>query len=212
MKDMYLLFRGAGNVRFPISRIALRLCLVLVAAFLLSPLAYAQFNASISGTVLDPTGAAIPGATVTLTNVETQAKQTSQSGGEGTYQFSSLGPGTYSINVTAKGFQQNAISNVAVAAETPRTLNLTLQTGVETQTVTVDADTQPLIQSSDASIGSTVTSEEIQRLPIFGADPYELLRTAPGITGDGARAGNGQAVFLPNGAGPWRIELRRLSD
>ncbi len=202
MNYLHFTCRGVGNVRFPISRIALRLGLVLVAALLLSPLAHAQFNASISGTVLDPTGAAIPGATVTLTNVETQAKQTSQSGGEGTYQFSSLGPGTYSINVSAKGFQQNAISNVAVAAETPRTLNLTLQTGVETQTVTVDADTQPLIQSSDASIGSTVTSEEIQRLPIFGADPYELLRTAPGITGDGARAGNGQALFLPNGAGP----------
>jgi hypothetical protein len=57
-------------------------------------------------------------------------------------------------------------------------------------------------QTADASIGTTIDSEEIQRLPTIGSDPYELLRTAPGITGDGARSGTGQAVFLPNGAGP----------
>src|ERR1035438_1742290 len=60
----------------------------------------------------------------------------------------------------------------------------------------------PLLPSSDASIGTTIDSAEITRLPTFGSDPYELLRTAPGITGDGARAGNGNAVFLPNAAGP----------
>jgi len=164
--------------------------------------ASAQFNASLSGTVLDSTQAAIPGATVVLTNGATQAKHTVTSGAEGTFQFSELPPGTYSLTVTAKGFSQNAISNVEVAAETPRSLNVTLQTGQETTTVNVDANTQPTLQTSDASIGSTVTSEEINRLPIFGADPYELLRTAPGISGDGSRAGNGGAVFLPNGAGP----------
>jgi len=164
--------------------------------------AKAQFNASLSGTVLDPTQAAIPGATVTLTNTGTQAIKTVQSSAEGTYQFNDLGPGAYAISVTANGFQLNQISNVQVVAETPRTLNVVLKTGQASQTVTVDADTQPLLQTGDASIGSTITSEEITRLPIFGADPYELLRTAPGISGDGARSGNGSAVFLPNGAGP----------
>ena len=164
--------------------------------------ASAQFNASLSGTVLDSTQAAIPGATVTLTNGATQAKRTVTSGGEGTFQFSELPPGTYSLTVTAKGFSQNAISNVTVVAETPRNLNVTLQTGQETVTVNVDANTVATLQTSDASIGSTITSEEINRLPIFGSDPYELLRTAPGIAGDGARAGSGNAVFLPNGAGP----------
>jgi hypothetical protein len=104
--------------------------------------------------------------------------------------------------VAAKGFQQNLQSNVSVAAETPRNLDVTLQAGQESQTVTVNADSQPLLQTSDASIGRTIDSEEIQRLPIFGGDPYELIRTAPGISGDAARAGNGNAVFLPNGAGP----------
>jgi hypothetical protein len=79
---------------------------------------------------------------------------------------------------------------------------VTLQAGGSSETVQVNGDQVPLLQTSDASIGTTIDSDEIQRLPTFGADPYELLRTAPGITGDGARSGTGNAVFLPNGAGP----------
>jgi len=169
---------------------------------LVAATASAQFNASLTGTVLDPTQAAIPGATIVLTNSATHQTQTATSGSSGTYTFSELAPGNYSLQVTANGFQQNAISNVAVVAETPRNLDVTLQTGQATETVNVNADSTPALQTSDASIGSTISSEEITRLPIFGADPYELLRTAPGISGDGSRSGNGQAVFLPNGAGP----------
>lgn len=162
----------------------------------------AQFNASLSGTVLDPTQAVIPGATVILTNDGTKATQTVVSGDAGNYQFNELAPGTYTVKASAKGFQQSTVSNVAVAAETPRSLNLTMETGAETQSITVNADLVPLLQTGDASIGTTIDSAEITRLPTFGSDPYELLRTAPGISGDGARAGNGTAVYLPNGAGP----------
>jgi hypothetical protein len=164
--------------------------------------ANAQFNASLSGTVLDSTQAIIPAATVTITNVDTHATKTATSGDAGTFQFNELPPGTYTVSVTAKGFQQSTVSNVAVAAETPRSLNVIMQAGGDTQTVTVNADLAPLLQSSDASIGTTIDGAEIERLPIFGSDPYELLRTAPGISGDGARSGSGTAVFLPNGAGP----------
>jgi hypothetical protein len=164
--------------------------------------ARAQFNASLSGTVVDATQAVIPGATVTIVNDGTQVTKTATSGDAGTFQFNELPPGSYTLSVTAKGFQQNTVSNVEVAAETPRNLNVTLKPGSESQTVTVNADMAPLLQSSDASIGTTIDSAEIDRLPIFGSDPYELLRTAPGISGDGARSGSGTAVFLPNGAGP----------
>ena len=164
--------------------------------------AHAQFSASLNGTVQDPTQAAVPNATVTLTNNGTRAKQTATSGPDGTYTFNELPPGDYTVAVVAQGFAKNTTSNIHVVAETPRSLNLTLQTGGATETVNVDADTAPVLQTSDASIGSTISSAEVQRLPSFGADPYELLRTAPGITGDGARSGTGGAVFLPNGAGP----------
>ena len=162
----------------------------------------AQFNASLNGTVQDPTQAAIPNATVTLINNGTQAKQTITSGADGAFAFGELPPGTYTVVVTAASFAKNTISNVSVVAETPRSLNVTMQTGAETQTVNVNADTIPVLQTSDPSIGRTIDDQEVTRLPTFGADPYELLRTAPGIAGDGARSGNGGAVFLPNGAGP----------
>ena len=175
--------------------------LLAVVALLTAPVARAQFNASLSGTVQDQTQAAIPNATVTLTNAGTQAKQTATSSATGAFAFNELPPGNYTLQVTANGFQQNTISNVAVQGETPRNLNVTLSPGAETQTVNVNADTLPVLQTTDANESRTISSDEIQRLPIFGADPYELLRTAPGITGDGARNGTGNSILLPNNAG-----------
>ena len=169
---------------------------------LFSRAAYGQFNASLSGNVLDSTQAAIPGATVTIVNNATQAKQVVTTSGSGFYHFGELPPGTYSVTVTAKGFQQNAMSNVAIAGETPRDMNITLSIGHESETVTVDGDSSPALQTADASIGGTLSEEQIQRLPSFGGDPYELLRTATGITGDGARSGSGTANYLPNAQGP----------
>jgi len=186
------------KIRFSTPLILASFTLLLLA----SASARAQFNASLSGTVLDATQAVIPGASVTLINDATQATRTVTSGGAGTYQFNELPPSTYTIKVTAKGFKQYTVSNVAVAAETPRSLNLTMQLGQTTQEVTVNGELAPLLQTADASIGSTISEQQIQQLPSTGGDIYELLRTATGITGDGARSGSGTAVFLPNGAGP----------
>jgi hypothetical protein len=197
---LFPLFSFGGSMQF-FQRASARVAVALMAV-LMAAAAHAQFNASLAGTVQDSTQAAIPNATITLTNNATNVSKSVQSGASGTYTFSELSPGTYKLTVTAHGFQQNVIPNVPVAAETPASVNVTLQAGSESQTVTVDADTIPLLQTSDASIGTTIDGEEVQRLPTVGADPYELLRTAPGITGNGARAGSGNAVFLPNGVGP----------
>ena len=176
----------------------------LLAAFsvLLCLPAHAQFSASLSGTVQDSSGAIVPGAAATLTNLSTQQIKTATSSDAGQYRFSELAPGTYKLVVTASGFQSTTLPDLALAAETPRDVTVTLHAGGASETVTVNADQVPVLQTSDASIGSTVDSEQLQRLPVVGGNPYELLRTAPGITGDGARAGNGNAIFLPNGAGP----------
>ncbi len=172
-----------------------------VFAFLALPV-QAQFGSSLSGTVLDSTRAAIPHATVMLTNTATQQSQTTTTSDSGLYRFSELQPGQYSIVVTATGFKKSDLTNVAIEAESPRNVDVTLQAGGDSESIEVKGDAIPLLQTSDASIGATIDSEEIQRLPTFGADPYELLRTAPGIVGDGARSGAGAAIYLPNGAGP----------
>jgi hypothetical protein len=163
---------------------------------------HAQFGSSLSGTVLDATGAAIPGAVSTLTSSATQQIQTSTANSTGGYHFSELAPGHYSLAVAASGFKTTNLTDVTIEAEAPRSLDVTLQTGGNTETVEVKGDQIALLQTSDASVGTTIDGEEIKELPVYGADPYEVLRTAPGITGDGARSGSGQALLLPNGAGP----------
>ncbi|WP_213805169.1 carboxypeptidase regulatory-like domain-containing protein [Granulicella sp. dw_53] len=164
--------------------------------------AFAQYGASLSGSVQDATGAIIPGATVTLTNTATNQTQTTTSTADaGFYHFGSLPLASYTVVVSANGFQNNSLS-VSLDSQSPRNLNVTMQPGSSHDSITVTADEIPALQTGDASIGATISSAEIQRIPTFGANPYELLRTAPGINGDAARAGNGTANFLPNGAGP----------
>jgi len=163
--------------------------------------ANAQFNASVTGTVQDASGAVIPGATVVLLNTDTQQKFTVTSSATGVFRFESLPPANYKLTVNAKGFKPSDIDNINVAAEQPRSLDVQLTPGGDTQTVEVNADTLPELQKDDANVSRDISNEEIERLPLFGSDPYESLRTAPGITGDGARGGAGQAVFLPNNVG-----------
>jgi hypothetical protein len=89
-----------------------------------------------------------------------------------------------------------------VQAEAVRGLDITLQVGAVTDQITVSGDTLPTLQTEDASLSSTITSQQFERLPQTGRDPYELLRLAPGVFGDGARAANGSAANLPNSGGP----------
>jgi hypothetical protein len=162
---------------------------------------FGQFNASLSGTITDQTGAIVPGATVTLKNTGTQASRSAVTGQQGSYQFSELAPGSYSLVATAKGFQASSLDNVTLIAETPRNIDLKLQLGEASQTVTVSANDVPVLNTSDASTGSSLSSDDVTRLPAFGRDPYELLRLSPGVISDAARSGSGSSVALPNSQG-----------
>jgi hypothetical protein len=178
--------------------VCVRLAVLAFLAISLVRGAHAQFNASISGTVLDSTGAVIPGASVTLTSDSTQTVHKTTTSGDGFYQFNELAPGSYTVTVTATGFKAETSSNVVVAAERPRALDVHLSAGGASETVTVNANDESALQTSDATVSGTVTGEELRRIPTFGTDPYELLRTAPGITGDSARSGTGASVAFPN--------------
>jgi hypothetical protein len=91
--------------------------------------AYAQFNASVQGTVTDPSGGVIPGASVTVTNQATLVGRTTRTSGSGFYNVTALPPGTYTVEVQAQGFETSTNRDVRVAAEQPRGLNLQLKTG-----------------------------------------------------------------------------------
>lgn len=180
-------------------REAARALPLLFVAFLAAvPALYAQFAASLSGTVTDANQAVIPGATVTLSNPATGEQKITTTNETGLYKFSELAAGNYTVIVTANGFKDQTYSDVAVSAELPRSLDVKLAVGPAAQTVTVNGEETPILDTTNADVASTIGTAEITRLPAFGRDPYELLRTGVGITGDSARSGSGGAVALPN--------------
>lgn len=162
----------------------------------------AQFKAGIQGTVKDTSGALVPDATITLTNSETGKIQAAISNDEGFYRFTNLAPGKYKIKVEQTGYKQSTIDNVVVNAEGIQGIDLALEPGEVSANVTVDSDTVALLRTEDANVDRAITTQEVRQLPQNGRDPYELARLTPGVFGDGARAGNGTSVNLPNTTGP----------
>src|SRR5260370_327767 len=163
--------------------------------------AYAQFKASLQGTVLDTQGGVVAGAKVTLTNRESGASRDTLTSDQGFYRISELPPGRYAVTVGGTGFKTSVSKDVEIKAEEPRGFDVTLQVGAISEQVTVTANAEAL-HTENASTGTTISTEEIARLPQFGRDPYELLRLTPGVFGDGSRGGNGGANNLPNSTGP----------
>jgi hypothetical protein len=168
----------------------------------LSITANAQFKAGIQGTIKDSSGALIPGATVTLTNAETAKTQETTSSDEGYYRISGLAPGRYKINVEKTGYKQSTVDNVTVNAEGIQGIDVALEAGEVSATVTIDPDSVAILRTEDANVDRALTTQEVRQLPQVGRNPYELARLTPGVFGDGARGGNGNAVNLPNTTGP----------
>jgi len=167
----------------------------------LTTIVNAQFKASIQGTVTDTGGATVPDATVTLTNKETSRSQTTTTSGEGFYRFSGLAPGLYTITVEKQSFKKQLVENVKIDAETTEGVDIALQAGGISETVTITAENLPL-ETEDANVRKTITTQEVLSLPQSGRDPYELARLAPGVFGSGARSANGGSVKFPNSQGP----------
>ena len=177
------------------------LCITLLLVVILATIGHAQFRAGVQGTVTDTGGGTVGGATVTLTNKETNETKQTQTTADGFYQFTNLPPGLYTVTVEQQGFKKRVVNDIRVSAESVKGQDVVLEAGVISETVTVQAEEAPL-QTEDANIRKTITTEEVLRLPQVGRDPYELARLAPGVFGSGARDGSGGSVNLPNTSGP----------
>jgi len=131
----------------------LQSCLMFAVLFIGGIVAFGQ-SSSLSGTVLDPQGNAVTGATITATNVATGAARTTTSSREGAYQIPQLPPGTYRVRAEAKGFAGIVLEDVQVLVSAPVTLNISFkQVGAVSETVTIQGgETQ--INTSDATIGN----------------------------------------------------------
>jgi outer membrane receptor protein involved in Fe transport len=164
--------------------------------------AQAQFKATVQGSVKDANGAAVPGVTITLTSKETNKSQQVQSSDEGFYRVSGLAPGIYSIIAEKQGFKKEVLEKVTVKGEETQGVDLTLSTGEVSESVTVAAEAGEQLQTENGNVSRAITTQEVRQLPQNGRDPYELVRLAPGVFGDGARGAGGASSNLPNTTGP----------
>jgi len=151
-------------------------------ALLLPVLAPAQgLTGSISGTVADPAGAAIPGADVTLTNTQTSQVREIKAGPSGDFVFTQLLPGRFQVTVAASGFRKYEQNDIVLSSTERLVLNrVDLQIGEITQTVEVKGEAARLqTQSSERS--GTISNEQTQNVPLKGRDYLGLLKILPGV-------------------------------
>jgi len=181
-----------------LSKIFCRVTFLLACGVLFAATVHAQYRASIQGVVTDPDGAAVTGVTVTLTNLETNQKLTATTDQNGIYNFNALPPSRYSLTVEKTGFKKKVLVDVGVIAEQANAVNIQLEIGEVTQSVTVNGDSTPLIDTETSNLSGTVKADEIQKLPSFGRDPFQLLQLAPGAFGDGAQGAGGGTQNLPS--------------
>lgn len=164
--------------------------------------AHAQYRTSIQGVVTDPSGAVVSDAAVTLTNNETSQSLQAKTTSAGVYTFNALLPSTYTVSVEKAGFQKKVLNDVHVIAEQANAVNVQLEVGEATQTVTVSGSELPAIDTETGSISGTISTREVQQLPSFGRDVFQLAQLAPGAFGDGSQAAGGGTNNLPGNTGP----------
>jgi hypothetical protein len=172
--------------------------------------------AHIRGTVLDPSGAGVPGAEVKATNTQTQVSTTVMSGDDGSYEFLSLLPGTYDVTVTKAGFRASTTHSITLTLNQVYNLPVALEVGQVTESVQVEANPVQ-VETTTTQLGTLIESKQIVDLPLLGRNWTMLQQLGPGAvsTSDrfstGAYATNGsesqQNSFLINGSDSMDIRL-----
>jgi Carboxypeptidase regulatory-like domain/TonB dependent receptor len=152
----------------------------LAAVLLALPLAAQEYRGTITGTVTDPSGAAIPNAQVEVRNVATSVVTTARSNEAGVYTIPFLLPGTYDLTASTGGFKQAVRKALELHAGDKVQSDLKLEVGVATESVTVAAESEQL-RTATASMGQTVNTTEVRDLPIMGRNTYMLADLATGM-------------------------------
>ena len=151
---------------------------------------------TVDGTVLDPSGATVGGAQVTLTNVGTQEKHAQTTGATGSYQFVNVIPGEYRLDITKPGFKHFARPNIVVQVQQDTHVDATLPVGEVTENVEVTAET-PLLQAETSSLGQVVEERKADELPLNGRNIFNLITVSPAAVSQGGSGGS------PVGANPF---------
>src|SRR5262245_47644113 len=176
--------------------------LLALVTFAFSVVSFAQYRASIQGVITDPQGAVVPDATVTLIDTQTNRTVTATTDASGIYNFHALPLSTYTVTVEKTGFKKKTIDHYVPVADQPNGLNLGLEVGTPSETVNVSAEDIAPIETQTATISGTVNSNQVQHLPSFGRDVFQLIQLAPGVFGDGRQGGGGGGANLAGTQGP----------
>jgi len=159
-----------------------RFCLVFV-LFAAVSLSAQTFRGTILGTVTDPSGAVVAAARVTVKNTGTGLQRSTTTSGDGSYSLPELPIGTYTVTVSAAGFQTFQATGVTVDVATERRVDAALKTGQISSLVEVTGDQLPQVETTSAELGGTLTADTIESLPVNGRDYQKLIYLNPGIAG-----------------------------
>lgn len=150
--------------------------------------AFAQFDSGIEASIVDPSGAAIPGAELLLTNQATQVSQKATSNSQGFVRILNLLPGTYRAEVHAPGFRKWQLTNIQIEGSNVRTIYPKLTIGEQSMAVEVTAETEQ-IETTKGNVGRTLEAKTIEESPMPGQNIFAGVATlAPGVTGLGSSA------------------------
>ena len=163
----------------------LAVCTIVICLSVLTLTTFGQGTTTrLTGTVQDNTGAAVSGAAVTLTNEGTKTSLSMQTGESGTYTFDLIQAGTYTITVEKPGFKKFVSKGNTANINQPATVNIAMEVGGVSETVTVSGTAEVVQTSSSGNLGSTITQREVESLPIVGnrgRNPLDLLNFQPGV-------------------------------
>ncbi len=182
-----------------------QIVLAVILGMVVSLSAHAQTsNGTIVGSVTDPAGAVVLGATVTVTNTDLGAfKRTTKTDSAGSYRIDGLLPGNYSVSIQASGMQEFVEVGVAVKASLASTVNASLIIGTVNQSVSVEASTGAELQTQSGELSSNLGQTELKNLPIAGLNPIELAFTVAGVQEQANRDALTNGVgFSVNGTRP----------
>jgi hypothetical protein len=163
-----------------------------------------QITGSIVGTVKDQQGAVVPGASVNATNVDTGFSRVATTANDGAYRIEYLPVGKYQVEVEMAGFQKFVQQNIVLAVDQTEALNVTLDVGAASQTVTVT--TAPaLVDTTSAVLGRTVQPAEIIGLPLVNRNAYAELSLTPGVQSNSASGATNASNSNPSGTPNYQI-------
>jgi Carboxypeptidase regulatory-like domain/TonB-dependent Receptor Plug Domain len=175
----------------------------LLAAYVPALMAQSATTGALTGTVTDPSGGVIAGTTVTLTNIGTGQSRTTTTDAGGSYKFSLIPPGNYSVTFGASGFKKLQVPSVTVNVTETDVLNRRLEVGEQTQQIVVESTTQT-IQTQNATVGTLVGAKTVTTLPLNSRNYTQIIDLSPGVNvnvASAAAVGNGTQDINVNGNG-----------